>query len=266
MEVSVSSIGDARSLHGGTLILTPLKAANGETYALAQGVLAVGGYQFDFNGNRVQKNHPTVGVIANGGNVEKAIEYDFDVAQNGLTLVLKEPDFTTAGRIIDALNERFDDGVVSSNHPGRITIKLNSGRPLISLMSNIESLQIQPDKFARVVVNERNGTVVAGAEVRIDDVVISHGALKVKIVTRFDASQPNGFFRQTNSAIGSLVISNSDVSVEESNEDQIHSISGATIGDLVDALKALNLSTRDLISVLHAIKKAGALHADLIIQ
>ena len=266
LEINVSSIGDARSLHGGTLILTPLKAANGETYALAQGVLAVGGYQFEFNGNRLQKNHPTVGVITNGANVEKAIHYDFDVESQGITLVLHEPDFTTAGRIIEALQSRFIGSTVQSNHPGRIQIKMTDNRPLISLMSQIESLQVIPDNFARVVVNERNGTVVAGANVRIDDVVISHGALKLKIETQFSASQPNGFFRQTSDSIGSLVIANSEINVEEGEKNQVHALPGATIGELVDALKALNLTTRDLISVLHAIEKAGALHADLIIQ
>ena len=266
LEINVSSIGDAKSLQGGTLILTPLRAANGETYALAQGPLSVGGYQFEFNGNRVQKNHPTVGFIPDGAKVERAIDYDFDIAGNGLTLVLNKPDFTTAERIIGALQAQWPESQIKSNHPGRVSVKMHSEMPLISLMAAIESLEVQPDNYARVVVNERNGTVVAGAQVRISDVVISHGALKLKIETRFDASQPAGFFRENSDSIGSLVVANSELTVEEGQPGQVYALPGASIGELVDALKALNLSTRDLISVLQAIKQAGALHAELIIQ
>ncbi|GLR70009.1 flagellar basal body P-ring protein FlgI [Agaribacter marinus] len=266
LEVNVSSIGDARSLQGGTLLLTPLEAANGDIYALAQGPLSVGGYRFDFNGNRVQKNHPTVGVVPNGANVEKSIDYHFDIENSGLTLVLNEPDFTTAQRIIDAISTKFPSSKIESNHPGKINLQLSSNQPLMQLMSKIESIEVRPDNFARVVINERNGTVVAGAGVRIDDVVISHGELKLRIETEFSASQPNGFFRQTGESIGSLVIANSDIEVTEGGKGEIHALPGASIGELVDALKALNLSTRDLISVLQAIKQSGALHAELIIQ
>lgn len=266
LEVNVSSIGDAKSLQGGTLLLTPLKAANGDIYALAQGPLSVGGYQFDFNGNSVRKNHPTVGVVPNGANVEKSIAYHFDVANEGISLLLNQPDFTTAKRIIAALNRQFPQAVVASNHPGKIQLKLANKQPLISLMADIESLQVAPDNYARVVVNERNGTVVAGAQVRIDDVVVSHGALKLRIETEFTASQPNGFLRQTGEGVQSLVIANSELTLVEDGLQNTTKLAGASIGDLVDALKALNLTTRDLIAVLQAIKKAGALHAELIIQ
>ena len=266
LEINVSSIGDAKSLQGGTLLLTPLKAANNAIYALAQGPLSVGGYQFDFNGNRVQKNHPTVGVVPNGAKVEQAIEYHFDIAEKGLTLALNKPDFTTAQRIITSLQRQFPQANVYSNHPGKVHMKFSQEIGLMGLMAKIESLRVEPDKFARVVVNERNGTVVAGADVRIDDVVISHGALKLKIQTEYSASQPAGFFRETGDSIGSLVLANSELSVEESLATTATTLSGASIGELVDALKALNLSTRDLIAVLQAIEKAGALHAELIIQ
>jgi flagellar P-ring protein precursor FlgI len=266
LEINVSSIGDARSLQGGTLLLTPLKAANDDIYALAQGPLSVGGYQFDFNGNRVQKNHPTVGVVPDGATVEKSIPYDFDIAKTGLTLLLNQPDFTTADRIITALSQQFPNSSISANHPGRIRLIMSDSKPLISLMSQIESLEIEPDNFARVVVNERNGTVVAGAQVRIDDVVISHGALKLRIETNFSASQPNGVIGRDLEGVNSLVLANSKLTVEEGTRNNIKSLPGASIGELVEALKALNLSTRDLISVLQAIKKAGALHAELIIQ
>lgn len=266
LEINVSSIGDAKSLQGGTLILTPLQAADGKTYALAQGPLTVGGYQFEFNGNRVQKNHPTVGVVPDGAKVERAIDYQFDIQESGLTLVLNKPDFTTAQRIISALQAQWPNSKITSNHPGKVQIKMNTTMPLMGLMSSIERLQVQPDSYARVVVNERNGTVVAGSQVRVSDVVISHGALKLKIETRFSASQPQGFFIENPNSIGSLVVANSDVKVTEENAGEIHALPGASIGELVEALKALNLSTRDLISVLQAINQAGALHAELIIQ
>lgn len=266
LEVNVSSIGDARSLQGGTLLLTPLKAANDEIYALAQGPLSVGGYQFDFNGNRVQKNHPTVGVVPNGATVEKSIEYDFDLSKTGLTLLLNKPDFTTAQRIITALQNEFSGMRISANHPGKIKIFVDNSKPLIGLMSQIESLEVEPDNFAKVVINERNGTVVAGSQVRIDDVVISHGALKLRIETNFTPSQPNNLIGRNLNGVNSLIVSNSDITVEEEGVGNVKALSGASIGELVEALKALNLSTRDLISVLQAIKKAGALHAELIIQ
>ncbi len=266
LEVNVSSIGDARSLQGGTLLLTALNAANGELYALAQGPLSVGGYQFDFNGNRVQKNHPTVGVVPNGAKVERPIEYTFDVENNGLTLLLHQPDFTTADRIAQALESHFANSSVHSNHPGKVTLKLQQDKPLLRLMSEIESLTVRPDNIARVVVNERNGTVVAGAQVRIDDVVISHGALRLKIETRYTASQPAGFFRETGDSISSLLVANSELSVDEGEANNTTRLPGASIGELVESLKALNLTTRELIAVLQAIKKAGALHAELIIQ
>lgn len=266
LEINVSSIGDAKSLQGGTLLLTPLEAANGEIYALAQGPLSVGGYQFDFNGNKVQKNHPTVGVVPNGANVEKSIEYDFDLAETGLTLLLNQPDFTTAQRIITTLSSQFPNSIVTSNHPGKVHMLMQDNSSLIGLMAKIESLEVVPDNIARVVVNERNGTVVAGAQVRIDDVVISHGALKLRIETQFSASQPGGFIGQASEGVNSLVIGNSQLTVDEGPTSNIKALPGASIGELVEALKALNLSTRDLISVLQAIKKAGALHAELIIQ
>jgi flagellar P-ring protein precursor FlgI len=265
LDVTVSSIGDARSLQGGTLLMIPLKAANQDIYALAQGPLSVGGYQFDYNGNKIQKNHPTVGIVPNGANVEKSIEYGFDVETKGLTLQLNSPDFTTARRIIKTLKEHFPESNVTSNHPGRVTIKLNKSDSLISLMFEIESLSVTPDTFARVVINERNGTVVAGSQVRIDDVVISHGSLTLQVKTEFTASQPSGFFRNTGDDLQSLVIANSEISVEE-NTIEPTVFKGSNIGELVNALKSLNLPTRELISILQAIKKSGALHAELIIQ
>ena len=266
LEVNVSSIGDARSLQGGTLLLTPLKAVDNNIYALAQGALSVGGYRVDYNGNRAQKNHPTVGVIPNGATVERDLDYEFSPAHQGLTLILKQPDFTTAARIIQALQQHFPGGDIHSNHPGKVFIKPAANESVISLMAKIENIKVVPDNFARVVVNERNGTIVAGAKVRIDDVVISHGALKLKIQTRFSPSQPTGLIGNAAEGVSSLVVANSQLDIEEEGKGNVAAIQGSNIGELVDALKALNLTTRELISVLQAIKQAGALHAELVIQ
>lgn len=265
LEVNVSSLGDARSLHGGTLLMTPMEAANGEIFALAQGALSVGGYRHDFNGNRVQKNHPTVGVIPDGAKVEREIEYQFENEHSEITLLLNEPDFTTADRIATALEDHFPGSSVTSNHPGKVVMRMAEETPLLRMVANIESLEVTPDKFAKVVVNERNGTLVAGAEVKVDDVVISHGSLKLTIATRFSVSQPTGFFEDTSDTIGTRVIANSDLEIEESAGQNI-AVNGTTIAEVIESLSALELPTRDLISILQAIHKAGALHAELIIQ
>ena len=265
LEVQVSSIGDAKSLQGGTLLLTPLKAVDDTIYVLAQGALSVGGYRFDYNGNRIQKNHPTVGVVPGGGSVERSLNYEFNLADSGITLILKRADFTTASRIMKSLKQRFPDSEVASSHPARVTFKTLSSEPLMSLMADIEGLYIEPDNYATVVINERNGTIVAGAQVRIDDVVISHGGLKLKIETRYTPSQPGGFIGETGPGVNSLVIANSKLEVDESAQN-VAALPGSSIYELVEALKALNLTTRELISVLQAIKQAGAMHAELIIQ
>ena len=266
IDVHVSSIGDATSLYGGTLLLAPLNGTNDEIYALAQGQLAVGGYRYDYNGNSYQKNHSTVGVVSGGATVERDSVISNIGDENSIKLILNEADFTTANRIINVLKQNYPRAEVHSSHPGKVTIKFRENSNLFQTISDIELLTIKPDSFARVVVNERTGTVVFGANVKVDDVVISQGNLKISISTNYEASQPNGIYRQISNQIGTAIIANSDIEVTESYAPNIAKIDGSTIGDLVDSLNSLKISTRDLISILQAIEKSGALHGELIIQ
>lgn len=266
IDVSVSSIGDANSLTGGTLLLAPLRAANNTVYALAQGPVSVGGYQFEANENLVQKNHPTVGRVPGGANIEKSIDNRYLKADGSVDLILTEPDFTTVSRVIDSLSARFTGLQITPVHAGRIKIS-NHGAPVPFMqIAEIENTQVIPAEVARVVVNERTGTIVSGTEVQIGNVVISHGALKLVIKTDFIASQPYGLVGRLPDSIGTEVLRDTDINVSEKTEATYVNKEGTGIAELVQALKKLNLTTRDIIAVLQALKRSGALHAELVIQ
>ncbi len=266
IDINVSSMGDARSLVGGTLLMTPLKAVNEKVYAIAQGQVSVGGFKFDFNGNVVQKNHPTVGRIPDGALVERSTVAELVNEDGFISVLLDSPDFTTANRIKTALNTALGDSSASALHAGKVAVSVPSGKyDLVELITTIENVKLTPDKVAKVVINERTGTVVAGGDVRIDDVTISHGEIKVIISTQYTASQP-GFIRQTGAGIRTAIVPNSDIQVTEMTAPFVDLPSGASISDLVAALRQIKTSTRDVISILQGIKTAGALHAQLIIQ
>lgn len=266
IDVSVSSVGDARSLTGGTLLLAPLRAANEEIYALAQGSVSVGGYQFQANENVVQKNHPTVGTVVDGGNIEKSINNRYYQDDGSVHLILAEPDFTTISRVTKALKERFGDLDVQALHAGRIRIAKKGEAVPIELMAEIENTWVEPADVARVVVNERTGTIVSGADVQIGDVVISHGALKLVIDTNFVASQPSGLIGRIPDSVRTEVLKDTELTVDEAHDATYVNRGGTGIAELVQSLKKLNLSTRDIIAILQALKRSGALHAELVIQ
>ncbi len=270
VDVSVSSLGDARSLVGGTLLMTPLKAVNGRIYALAQGQISVGGYTFDFNGNLVQKNHPTVGVVPNGASVERSTMTELVSADGTVNVLLNDPDFTTANRVKVALNQALGDNRARALHAGKIAISVPPGDfDLVGLITAIENVELTPDQVARVVINERTGTVVSGGDVKINDVTISHGEIKVVISTEYSVSQPNfGDFNivGSNNGVRSIVVPNTTIDVNESVAAAVDLPSGTSISDLVAALRQIKTSTRDVITILQGIKTAGALHAQLIIQ
>ncbi|HWH82081.1 MAG TPA: flagellar basal body P-ring protein FlgI [Burkholderiaceae bacterium] len=267
LDVTVTSMGDARSLLGGSLLLAPLKGPDGRVYALAQGAISVGGYKYDMNGNVVQKNHPTVGVIPSGAAIEVPLTADVVDRDNKLVFVLARPDYTTANRIAAAINHQLGDGTARARTAADVEIKPAQAQidDLVAFMTSIENLSVEPDRRARVVINERTGVVVSGGDVRISKVSISHGDLKVSIVTDNTVSQP-AFVRQTDASVRTEVVSNSRVDVKESTSTQFIAPTHNTISDLVQALAKLKTSTRDIISILQAVKAAGALHADLIIQ
>lgn len=266
IDINVTSMGDARSLAGGTLIMTPLHGPDKKTYALAQGPLSVGGYRYDANGNSRQKNHPTSGVVPLGATVEVPVRAEL-VAEDGyLHFVLNSADATTAQRIEHRINEAV--GYDSANSLDAKTVRVRipaNGGPLNRYVARIEDLAVEPDQVSRVVINERTGTVVAGGDTRISPVTISHGDIKVSISTEYSVAQP-GLVIFSGPGVRRMVIGNTDMSVDESTQAVAASFASGTVSDLVRALSKVRLSTRDVISILQTIKAAGALHAELIIQ
>ena len=267
LDVTVTSIGDARSLAGGNLLLAPLKGPNGKVYALSQGALFVGGYKYDLNGNVAQKNHPTVGSIPDGATVEVGVRANIVGADNSMTFTLADADFTTASRIAAAINQSFGMNLAKAEDAEgvRINVPEANRASIVDFVTRIERLDIVPDHRARVVVDERTGTVVSGGDVRIAKVVISHGDLKLSIVTDNTVSQPL-LVRQTGPDVRTELVANSRIKVSEGNETGYVSASNNTVADLIQALTRIKTSTRDIISILRAVKAAGALHADLVIQ
>lgn len=267
LDVTVTSIGDARSLVGGALIVAPLKGADGQVYALAQGALSVGGYKYDMNGNVQQKNHPTVASIPNGATVEVGVRNDVSQGGRSVTFVLSEPDHTTASRVAAAINQRLGASLAQANDASGIEIRIPEDRRgrLNDFLSAVENVLVQPDQRAKVVINERTGTVVAGGDVRLSRVAISHGELKVSVETEYSVSQPLAI-GHTGAGVQSIAVANSQVGVKEGRETGLITSSGTTVADLVQSLVRIKTSTRDIISILRAVKAAGALHAELVVQ
>lgn len=264
LDINVSSLGDARSLVGGTLLMTPLKGANDKVYALAQGQISVGGFQYDLNGNMVQKNHTTVGRIPEGATVEVGTDVSGTDSQT-MDLVLAQPDFTTADRVARRLQGIPGIRQATPVHAGKIRLELSGTENWVSIMGRIENLTIDPGKQAVVVVNERTGTVVSGGDVNLDNVTISHGELKVIISTEYDVSQPT-FLGRASDGVRSIVVPDTDISVQEREAQAVSMKQGSTVAELITALRQIKVSTRDIIVILQAIKTAGALNAKLVIQ
>ena len=266
VDMTVNSAGDARSLLGGTLLLTPLKAANGKVYALGHGPLSVGGYRYDANGNVVQKNHPTVGSIPGGAVVEVPVTSQMMGADNAVTFVLSEPDYTTASRIAAAINRQTGLSLARARDAAGIEISVPEDQrgQLVNFLARVENVTVDPDRRAKVVINERTGTVVAGGDVRISRVAISHGDLKVSIASETGASQPL-VLGGAGPNVRTAVVTNSRVDVDEQESAGFLS-SGTTVADLVQSLARLKVSTRDMISILRSVRAAGALHAELVVQ
>lgn len=261
LDVLVSSIGDAENLQGGTLLFTPLRAADGNVYAVAQGPVSTGGFAVSGNsGDQVQKNFPTVGRVVGGALVEKELHSDFN-EKNALTLALKTPDFTTASRVAQAINRAFYNQLARTENAGsiRITVPENYRGNAVQFVTMIESLGVTPDMVSKVVVNERTGTVIMGENVRIATIAIAHGNLSIQINESQDVSQPLPF-----SPRGQTVVTpESEIVVEEGKNPIFLVESGVSIGEVVKALNALGVSPRDLIAIFQALRAAGALQAEL---
>jgi flagellar P-ring protein precursor FlgI len=269
LDINVTSMGDARSLVGGTLLMTPLKGPDGQIYALAQGALSVGGYKYDLNGNVVQKNHPTAGTIPNGATVEKSVP-DALLRGNGVVqYVMYQPDLTTVNRIVHAINTTYGQQLATPIDPSRYEVRVPEGSRSgwFDFLARTESLVITPDVRARVVVNERTGTVVSGGDVNISQTTISHGDLIVAITTDYQVSQPFAYFGVLNSPdVRTEVVPQTSVKASESVPIAVNLPKDTTVAELVAALNRVKASSRDIITILQGLKTAGALHAELVIQ
>lgn len=262
IDVTASSVGDARSLQGGTLLATPLRGGNGQVYALAQGPLSLGGFGGGGGGNSVQVNHLTVGRVPGGAQVQVATGSTLP-SSDSFTLALREPDFVSAARIADAVNAELGSQTASVVDPGSVAIHVpDQYRGSVStLMARLELLPVETDANARVVINERTGTVVVGGQVRIGAAAVAHGNLSVRISTKYEVSQPNAFSRTGDTA----VVPNQEVDVRESTAQLVALEEGTTLEAVVRALNALGASPRDIIAIMQALKASGALRADLVI-
>jgi flagellar P-ring protein precursor FlgI len=259
IDAMVSSIGDAKSLQGGTLLMTPLKGPDGRVYAAAQGAVSIGGFSAGDETTGIQKNHVTVGKVANGALVEADVPAAFS-GKESFSVVLRQPDFTTALRVAEAVNNRIGGETAQAVDSGRIVLKTPEtyrGRP-VEFLAAVEGLDVAVDRAAKVVLNERTGTIVMGETVRLSTVAVSHGALSIEIKTDFKVSQPPPF-----SPGATVVVPETEVTAKEQKSRMLLLPSGATIGEVVRALNAVGVTPRDLISILQAIKAAGALHAEL---
>jgi len=259
IDVVVSSLGDSRSLQGGTLLMTPVKGADSITYAVAQGPVSIGGFSVQGLTQGVQKNHPNVGRIVGGATVEKELP-DFFNNKKEISLSLKNTDFTTGARIAKAINFRMKD-VFAEPIDGR-TIRVKVPKfyfnNVSGFVTKIETLEVEPDTVAKVIIDERTGTVVMGENVRISTVAVAHGNLFVQITESPEVSQPAPLSQgQT------AVVPQTEVTVEEEEERLLIVPKGVGIGEVVNALNAIGVTPRDLIAILQAIKASGSLHAEL---
>ncbi len=257
IDVTSSSIGDAKSLQGGTLLQTPLKAANGEVYAVAQGAVSTGGFVVGTGGS-AQKNFPTVGITPNGGIVERSVEDELG-GGGKISLSLSQPDFTTAARMAASINAQYG-GIATAANPGRIDITIPAyfRGNVVGFVATIEDLPIVPDNRARVVVNERTGTIVMGGDVSVDECAITQGGISIRVTKNQEASQPDPLSYGT-----TIVTNNTQVEAEEDLASTVVVPATANISDIVGALNAVGATARDTISILQAMKAAGAIHADL---
>jgi flagellar P-ring protein precursor FlgI len=259
IDVLVSSIGGAENLQGGTLLLTPLKAADGRIYAVAQGALSTGGFQARGSAGGVQKNFPTVGRVVGGALIERELPVKFN-AKNGLRLALQAPDFTTATRVARAINAAFSSPIAETLDAGTVAVGVPdayAGRG-VEFVAQIENLGVTPDNESKVVINERTGTVIMGENVRVSTVAIAHGNLSIQVKETPQVSQPQPF-----SDGQTVVTPETDLTVREGRNPLFLVKSGVSIGELVRALNALGVSPRDLIAIFQALKAAGALQAKL---
>jgi flagellar P-ring protein precursor FlgI len=261
IDVNISALGDASNLLGGTLLVTPMQGADSEVYAVAQGSVAVAGFQAKGAAETLTRGVPTTGRIASGAIVEKEIDFDIQNMEQ-VRLALKNPDFTTAKRIAASINNRMMEKIAYVNDPGTVTLSMplkNRFNP-VELITEIEQLRILPDQIAKVVVDERSGVIVMGENVRISTVAIAQGNLTIRVTETEQVSQPNAF-----SALGTTTtVDRTDIQIQEDEEKKLAVLnSSITLRELVEGLNALGIGPRDMITILQSIKASGALQAEI---
>jgi flagellar P-ring protein FlgI len=263
-DVVVSSLGDATSLQGGTLLVTPLSGMNGQVYGYAQGAISVGGYDINtFSGNRISKNHTLAGRVPRGGALKESISINPAMEAAEISVFLKEPDLTTAQNIVAALNAKFGSEVAKAQDAAEVKIAVPQDRQnnLVSFLSEVENINVTVDNLAKVVLNERTGTVVSGQNVKIQPVTITHGSLNISVRNYPFVSQPNAFSQ------GKTVTMNNLIPTAQQDSTSTVAIQGASnVQEVAAALNSLKVSPRDIISIFQALKEAGALMAELIIM
>ena len=260
VDVLVSALGDARSLASGTLLLTELKGPNGEVYGLAQGALTVGGFGVSSSLVDIRRNNPTSARVPGGAIVERALPSSF-VADNAVVLILNDQDFTTAGRIVDAVNAAMQGELAKAVNPGQVQVQIPAAyqaRP-VSFVSQIEAIDVLADTKARVVISERTGTVVVGGNVTLSAAAVAHGNLNIAVITELGVSQPAPL-----STTGqTVVVPNAGVTVQEDESEVTLVPNTTTVDEVVRALNALGASPRDLMAIFQALARAGALNGQL---
>lgn len=261
IDIVVSSIGDADSLLGGTLVVTPLMAADGEVYAVAQGSITVSGFSAGGDAATITKGVPTSGRIASGAIVER--ELGFDLASlTSLRISLRNPDFTTSRRIASAVNKYIGNKIAKSTDPSTVVLNLEGSKreDMVALLTDIEQLMVVPDQIARVVIDEQSGIIVIGKDVKVDTVAIAQGNLTVKITETPQVSQPGPFAE----AGETVVVPRTEIEISEDEDKRLAVLNpGVRLQELVNGLNALGIGPRDMISILQAIKAAGALQAEI---
>jgi flagellar P-ring protein FlgI len=257
-------MGDAKSIQGGVLIQTPLLGADGVVYAVAQGALALGAVSAGGEGGggaSIQKNHPTVGQIADGALVEKLIPADI-LSDHHIELLLREPDFTSASRMAAAINEKFTNSAQALDATSvRVRVPEELEASPVDFVSQLELIEMEPDVPARIVINERTGTIVATSRIRISSCAVSHGNLTISITSSLDVSQPNAF-----SSGQTTVTPRTEAKVKEEKGTMVALPDLPTVEKVASALNSLGVTPRDIMSMFQAMKQAGALQAELVIR
>ncbi len=262
VDVLLSSLGDARSLQGGTLLATPMRGGDGEVYAVAQGPVSIGGFNITAGRDEIRQNHPVVGRVPGGASITTTVR-SRALESPQIHLVMHNPDYTTASRLADAINEEIGPGCASAMNSSMVQVTVPDGSSdLVRFITRIEQVEVVPDSPARVVINERTGTIVIGDAVRIAPVAISHGSLTIRVRSQWQVSQPPPFSPEGET----VVVPSDEIEVEEEDARLVALPPQGSLDELVSALNTLGVRPRDLIAIIQALKTAGALEAEVTIQ